>query len=317
MKRHMMLARLAGALLMYGPVKDRLIAATLQAGPVAMEDDDDEPVRRATRRHSAMVPGAEPIPGTRQAYKLGGVGVVPIYGPMFAGRDDLTEYIAWYYGGTVTEHVMDDVAEAAKDPGIRALVLDVNSPGGDAFGLDAAGEAVRDASNRLPTWSQNSGLMCSAAYWVGSAAPKIAAAKGSLTGSIGTILSWYDYSTLMDRIGIKEVVFRSKQSPYKWADHNTTDGAAVYQREVDSLGQTFVDTVASHRGRSSQRVLDDFGGGEVLVATDALKVGMVDQIASFGATCRGLSGDGGASSSGVFASGKAVPVGRLPRAAAW
>ena len=293
--------------LMHRPALHAMVARAHAAGNVgsevyerylaAMSDDDNVPY-----------PWGEKVPGARRAYRKNGVAIVPLTGPMFHAQgedDDFTEFLAWWYGGSVTEHFAADVKAALADPSSRAIVLAIDSPGGEVFGLDAALQSIRPPGNdtmgadaagqaiqgsRKPIVAHAGGFMASAAYYVGSAAPRIVADRNALVGSIGTILHWYDISKMLEEYGIEEVVFRSSQSPNKWADHKTAAGKAVYQREVDAICQVFIEAVAANRGKRVQAVLDDFGQGEVLTAADAVKVGMVDSIDTFDATVRSLAG---------------------------
>lgn len=314
----MLAERFARPWLMYRPALHAMVAKAHAAGNVgsevyerylaAMSDDDNVPY-----------PWGEKVPGARRAYRKNGVAIVPLTGPMFHAQgedDDFTQFLAWWYGGSVTEHFAADVKAALADPNSRAIVLAIDSPGGEVFGLDAALQTIRPPVNdtmgadaaaqtiqgsRKPIVAHAGGFMASAAYYVGSAAPRIVSDRNALLGSIGTILHWYDFTKMLEEYGIEEVVFRSSQSPNKWADHKTATGKAVYQREVDAICQVFIEAVAANRRKRVQTVLDDFGQGEVLTAADAVKVGMADSIDTFDATVRALAGGGSTASGYVSA----------------
>jgi ClpP class serine protease len=94
-------------------------------------------------------------------------------------------------------------------------------------------------------------------------------------GSIGVV------AALRNKKDPHEVQIVSSVSPNKRPDLDTPEGRSEVQREVDATARVFVDTVASHRGTTAEKVLADFGKGGCLVGQDAVAVGMADHVSTY------------------------------------
>jgi ClpP class serine protease len=167
---------------------------------------------------------------------------------------------------------------ADADPLVREIAFNINSPGGYADGLDET--AITIAGLAKPTRSDVHDLAASAAYWLASQTDKIVSASpAALFGSIGVAMEIIDHTGADAQRGIKRKSLTSTDAPLKRPDLTTDEGQAVLIKELDDLHAVFASRVAEGRGVSVARVNKDFGKGGVLIAADALKVGMIDDIA--------------------------------------
>lgn len=226
----------------------------------------------------------EPLRKNSRAWMRGGVAVIPVIGPIFRYANLFTEISA----GTSTQKLALDVTAALDNPYINAIALEIDSPGGAVEGIAELGKMIRAARSKKRIVAYSSGMMASAAYWIGSAAHEIVISETAAVGSIGVVMSHLDTRERDAREGIRRVEIVSSQSPDKRMDMESDDGRAKMQAIVDQLADVFVSTVARNRGVSKEKVLADFGRGGVLIGRAAVEAGMADRIGSLEAVIAGL-----------------------------
>lgn len=225
------------------------IARQTYDGPVALEARPGRPLQNA------------PAVTMR-----GGVAVVPLVGPLMRYDNAFSRLI----GATSLEQIALDFNAALADPSVRAIVLNIDSPGGQVSGIAEFAQMVRSAIK--PVVAYVGGAAASAAYWIAAAAKSVVIATTGEVGSIGVVV------TVDSRrnAGVLEVV--SSQSPNKRADVTTDAGRALIQARTDGLARVFVDDIAAYRGVSSATVLANFGQGDMHMGRAAVKVGMADSV---------------------------------------
>lgn len=215
-----------------------------------------------------------PLGNTMTATVRNGVATIPLEGPLFGKANLMTKFS----GATSYDMVAKDFTAALEDPSVSAIVLNVDSPGGEVAGASELSGMIRAARGIKPIVAYVSGTMASAALWIGSAADRIVASDTALIGSVGAQMGM---SVREPKAGEKSYRFVSSQSPYKNADPGTEAGAAQSQQIVDDLAQVFIDTLAANRGTTSQEVIAKYGQGAVFVADKALSNGMIDSVGSY------------------------------------
>lgn len=222
----------------------------------------------------------EPLPGPVQGYEVrDGVAVVPVMGTM-APRANLLAEVS---GGVSSELLARDVRRAAADPGVKAMVLLVDSPGGAVAGTPTAAAAVMAARQAMPVATLAEGTMASAAYWVGSAAEHVyLSSPVDLAGSIGVIMRHRDMSRAREAAGVIETEIVAGRYKNAGSDNGplSESGRAALQSRVDQVYSVFVGDVALQRGRSVEQVLADMAEGRVFVGQQAVDAGLVDGFAT-------------------------------------
>ena len=133
-----------------------------------------------------------------------GIGVVAIEGPILR-KPDLFARI--FFGATGSEDIGAAIREAAGRDDIKAVFLNIDSPGGTVAGTPELADAVAALDKKKPVYAFSSGLMCSAAYWVASQARAIYATPSAQVGSIGVVQAVIDNSAALDKAGIRVEVF--------------------------------------------------------------------------------------------------------------
>ncbi|HEV7297763.1 MAG TPA: S49 family peptidase [Tepidisphaeraceae bacterium] len=232
---------------------------------------------------------AQAEPQEREPYQvIGGVAVMTLVG-LVAKYDDI--YLE-YFGGTATTELLKNLSTALDDESVKAICIYVDSPGGEVSGTDQLAQAVAAANKRKPVTAYISDLGASAAYWVASQAGQVFANRTAFVGSIGVYTVMYDTSTLYEKAGIvpKLVKAGSQKGTGVEGLPISDEQLADVQRTIDNVYTLFVEAVATGRGMSEGDALN-VATGQVWVASDALKMGLIDGIDTVENVIRKLSGN--------------------------
>ncbi|HEY4100099.1 MAG TPA: S49 family peptidase [Gemmatimonadales bacterium] len=218
-----------------------------------------------------------PLDYTHAATVRDGVATIPIEGPLVR-RADLFSQVS---GMTSYDDIAQDLQSAVDNPAVHAILLAIDSPGGEVTGMEETAAQIRAASAKKPVVAHVEGMGASAAYLLAAAAPDVVASQMAILGSIGVRTTFTDRSAQETSKGIKRYDVVSSQSPGKASDPSTPEGMARIQALVDALAQSFIGQVAEYRGVSAEEVMQNFGGGDVLVGADAVKAGLADRLGSY------------------------------------
>jgi ClpP class serine protease len=239
---------------------------------------------------AAVAQLGSPLEGARRATIRNGVAVVPVLGVIAPRASSLSMSTP----GTSLDSLVHDLRAAEASADVHAILMLVDSPGGQVSSLAEAGAVI--AATRKPVTAFVQGDAASAAYWLASQAREIVADVTSALGSIGVVAS------LKRRVGPSpdgtmtyEIV--STGAPDKRADVSTEEGRASIQALIDAIETEFVGAVAAGRRVSAETVRRDFGRGGMLAARAAVSAGMADAIGTLDGTLARLAGAKKASTS--------------------
>ena len=169
---------------------------------------------------------------------------------------------------------------AMKDPSVKGILMDVDSPGGEVSGAFDLADFIA-GSKQKQIWAYANDLMASAAYLVGSQADKVFASQTASVGSIGVLVAHADYSKAMEAEGVKVTLIHSGEhkvdgNPYA----ALPDGVkSDIQAEIDGLRDKFAASVSRGRKMSKESILDT--EARVYPGAKAVEMGLVDGVASF------------------------------------
>lgn len=177
-----------------------------------------------------------------------GIGVIAIEGPIVRKPDIFARVLM---GATDALEIGDAIREASERDDIKAVFLDIDSPGGTVAGTPELATAVASLNERKPVYAFSSGLMASAAYWIASQARAIYATPSAQVGSIGVVQAVVDDSGALDRDGIKVEVFSVGKYKAMGAPGTslTDDQRDLIQSNLAEIAEEFHTAVLA-RGRS-------------------------------------------------------------------
>lgn len=165
---------------------------------------------------------------------------------------------------------VDAIDQADADPEVDQIAVFMDTPGGEAAGVDDAAVALAVAGK--PTTVYAGTQLMSAGYYIASQADKIIAKQSSLIGSIGTAVAMSNPPDVVE--------IASSDAPKKRPDLNTDTGRQMVREQLDEMQALFLQRVAEGRATTIENVRQNYGQGGFFNANNALKAGMIDGIES-------------------------------------
>lgn len=228
----------------------------------------------AGARHALHDAGARPSPGF--AITDAGIAVVPVIGPLVSRGDLVTAFFgAMEYGA-----VGDAIAAAFAEPSARAVLLEVDSPGGEVGGLfDLVDRiaALRESTAK-PLWAVASESALSAAYAIASAADRLYVTRTAEVGSVGVVAVHVDESGADTQAGLRWTLIHAGAKKIDGNAHAPlTDQAFTdIQADVDALHAEFVALVAANRGMAPEAVRATEAG--IYRGRRGIEIGLADRL---------------------------------------
>lgn len=258
-------SRIFGTPLLIHPRKLDVILSVL--GPrlgVAMSDDSQQLIKHL----AAQAPPANPTSLTSNIAVISVSGTLVRRAAAVDAASGLTSYSA----------ISAQLAQAVRDPAVNAILLDIDSPGGEAGGAFDLADQIVAARQVKPIWAVANDDAFSAAYAIASAAARVYVTRTGGVGSVGVIALHVDQSQRDAMNGLRYTAVYAGDRKNDMSPHAplSTDAAQALQAEVDRLYGLFVSTVAANRNLSVQDVQDTEAG--LYFAQDAIDVGLADVV---------------------------------------
>jgi len=206
-------------------------------------------------------------------------------------------------GYGMVELVKAQLKRAEEDARVRAVILKVDSPGGEVLASDEIYRAIWDfqKDSRKPVVASMGNLAASGGYYVSAPCQWIVANEMTITGSIGVILHSWNYRGLMNKVGLRPETYKSGKFKDMLSGERNPDDIPPEEREmvqtlIDETYARFTNVVAkgraeahernrknpnSEQGRALSRDWAQYADGRVLSGTEAFKMGFVDQKGNF------------------------------------
>ncbi len=209
-------------------------------------------------------------------FETGNVAVIPIKGIIMIDEDSSLFSSSGIASAT---EIVEQIQKAQDDSSIEAIVFDINSPGGSPVASSEIARAIKEANKTTVAVIREVGA--SGAYWAASAADHIIANEVSITGSIGVLASYIEYSGLMERYNVSYERFvagkyKDMGSPYK---EMSDEEKAIYQSELNTMHDIFIKAVAENRNLEYDYV-EELATGQIYIGVDALSLGLIDELGS-------------------------------------
>jgi protease-4 len=208
--------------------------------------------------------------------KTGNVALVKINGVIMT---DVSTGLFDEAVDTSSTELMRRLSEIRDDDSIKAVLFEINSPGGSPVATEEISNAIKSIGK--PTVSYIREVGASGAYWVASSTDYIFASRLSFVGSVGVYGSYIEFSGLMERYNVTYQRFVSGKYkdfgvPYRKASKEEKD---IFQEQLDMTHQIFLDEVTSRRNLTSD-ALELVSTGSIFTGSQALDLGLVDAIGS-------------------------------------
>jgi signal peptide peptidase SppA len=208
-----------------------------------------------------------------------GVGVITITGSLV----NRGAWIGSQSGMTSYEGIAHQLESAVRDKKVKSVILDIDSPGGEAVGAMETAALVRKAREEKPVYAMVNGMAASAAYAIASGAKAIFSTPSGVSGSIGVVLMHADYSRAVDRAGITPTLIHAGAhkvdgNPYTPLSSGVKDDL---QAEVDRHYALFIGAVAEGRGRRLSAKSARATEARTFIGQSARDAGLIDGIGDF------------------------------------
>ncbi|MEW6027242.1 MAG: signal peptide peptidase SppA [Planctomycetota bacterium] len=205
--------------------------------------------------------------------------IIPVTGVIMSGRDS-----GGLFGGASdpVQTVRETLKRAEGDEDIKAIILDINSPGGSVTASDNIHRELLRFKAKRPDViivSYLGEVAASGGYYVAMPGNRIVAHPTSITGSIGVIASMLNVEGLFQKIGLKSEVIKSadKKDIFSGTRPMTKEERAIMQAMIDEMYQRFVGIVCEGRPNLSRSEVLKLADGRIYTGEQAVKNGLADE----------------------------------------
>lgn len=206
--------------------------------------------------------------------------LISVQGAIFSGGDASG---LWGTSPNIVKEVQDALRLAANDPQIKALIFEINSPGGTVTACDQIHtDILRFKKKRpeVPIIVSMGDVAASGGYYIAVLANKIIARPTTITGSIGVIAHFLNIAELCKKIGIKEEAIKS--GTYKDIGSSfrpmSDDERAKFQKIIDEMYERFIQIIAKSRKNLDVKQIRRLANGLIYTGKQALKNGLIDEL---------------------------------------
>lgn len=254
---------------------NRLIAEKINNKPLLITEDSLKPVLDYLENRSEAALVSDESKRANQPIIAERTAIIPIHGSLSYEKT----WLGALCGMTSYQQLLEDVEEVLSH-GIKTVVFDVDSGGGEAYSCFQTASAIRkrvdEAGAKLITYID--GMSASAAYALTAISDEVISHPMAESGSIGVLIRLIDQSGAMEQAGLKQIFITSAESkvPFNEAGGFKPDFLADLQERVDELHGEFVGHVAKYRGMTPEAV--NGLNAKVFSAKKAQEIGLIDKI---------------------------------------
>ncbi len=203
----------------------------------------------------------------------GNVAIIGIKGPIMGERGG--NFL--FSDVTSSTEIRKLIRKADKNPNIKAIIFEINSPGGTAVASDEIANEIKKINKTTVAWIREIGT--SGAYWIASSTDMIVANRMSITGSIGVIASYLEFSGFLTdhNVSYERLVsgqYKDIGSPFK---ELTPREKVLFQKSIDKIHDFFVEEVAANRNLKKKDV-EKIATGLFYIGVEAKELGLVDTL---------------------------------------
>jgi len=205
---------------------------------------------------------------------VGKIVVIPLSGTITTAGSLLSP------GSTITPGLVRDyLTRAEKDTAVKAIVLRIESPGGEIAPSQEILWEIEEVKEAKPVVVSMGGTAASGGYYISTKADKIVALPTTMTGSIGVISQVMNVEGLLEKLGIEVETFKGGKykDMYSGFREMTPEEEEIMQGMIDEYYEQFIDVVAEGRGLSEDEVRN-LATGQIYTGTEAKELGLVDAL---------------------------------------
>lgn len=219
----------------------------------------------------------------------------------------ITDQAIGYDGTTMIDALEEQLVRAAEDERVRAIVLRMDSPGGEVLASDEIYRLLRDfqEEHEIPVVTSMGSLAASGGYYISAASRWIVANELTITGSIGVIFHGYNYRGLMDKVGVQPDVVKSGKLKDMFSGDRRPEDVLPEEKQILSgmVAESFTrfkTVIREGRGWAAEQNAaesvegfqklapnwEEFADGRIMSGTTAHQLGLVDELGNFDTAVR-------------------------------
>lgn len=203
----------------------------------------------------------------------GNVALIPIKGAIIGDKQSP------FTKAAASQDIIELIEKADKNPAIKAIIFEINSPGGSAVASEEIAAAVNAVNKTTVAWIRETGA--SGAYWIASASDVIVASPMSITGSIGVTGSYIQFTGLLERYNLtyQELTageYKEVGSPFRDLRDKERE---MLQNILNEIHSEFISAVAENRNMPREEV-EDIATGMFYTGRQAKELGLIDVLGS-------------------------------------
>jgi len=208
--------------------------------------------------------------GSIDPIESGNVAVIEIEGPIMSTQQT-------FMPGVTSKQIIKHLERALEDEDIKAIILDINSPGGTPVATDEIARVVKEANKTTIAVIGETGA--SGAYWIATATDRVFANRMSVTGSIGVKASKVEIAGLMKDYNItyRRLVAGRLKDAGTMLKEMTPEEEQLFQKLLDKMHDEFISTVAENRNLQEDYVRS-LATGFVYLGSEAKDLGLIDEL---------------------------------------
>jgi protease-4 len=216
-------------------------------------------------------------------------------------RGMISSFESGILGGATPEEIKQQFRQALEDSAVRAIILAIDSPGGEVTASDEIYNIVRKARDRKKVIVSMGSMAASGGYYSALGGSHIIAHDTTFTGSIGVIMQTLNYGELFGKVGLQMVTFKSGKFKDMLSGSRpvTPEEQAYVQGLVMQTYGKFVGIVAQERKLPEEELRNGPADGRVLSGKDALAAKLIDEIGDFDSAVQRAMQMGGAQGAAV------------------
>jgi protease-4 len=232
----------------------------------------------ALQRLGSVLPQEEALPRFREIVVQRGSGGSFDKIAVIMLRGLISSSIPGTVGDSMVEDMRAALQQARDDSRVKAIVLEIDSPGGEVTAADAIYNAVAKARARKPVVVYMDSLAASGGYYIACGGKFLMANETTITGSIGVIIQTLNYEQLLNKVGLATVVFKSGKfkDMLNGARPITPEERELVQSFVMKTYDKFLGIVATERNLPADLLRNTIADGRILSGRDALDHKLVD-----------------------------------------
>lgn len=189
--------------------------------------------------------------------------------------------------------VVQQIRRMQNTDSVHGVIVRLNSPGGGVAASQEIYEALLELKEKKTVYSSMGSVAASGAYYIACGTDKIFSNPGTITGSIGVLLQWFNFQELSDKVGAKILTIKSVQNKDLMSMFREPEEKErkILQQLVDDTHEQFVQAIIQGRPDMEEETIRTLADGRILVGDRAKSIGLVDELASFRQVVRALSKD--------------------------